>query len=194
MPRDGERCVRVGERLDCGNEPGSRARLAGGPSRSRAPYACAMRVPRPSRESCPTAGYISRRASSARPSVTSSAYSRSPPTGSPLAIRVTLMPSGLMSRARYSAVVSPSTFGFVATTTSVTVAVAEALDELADAQLLGPDAVDGRDRAVQHVVEAVELAGALDRDEVARLLDDADHAACRARGRRTPRTARPRRS
>src|SRR5207253_3701811 len=33
--------------------------------------------------------YISRRPASARPSVTSSAYSRSPPTGSPLARRVT---------------------------------------------------------------------------------------------------------
>ena len=46
------------------------------------------------------APYISRRASSARPSVTSSAYSKSPPTGSPDAIRVTFTPSGLMSRAR----------------------------------------------------------------------------------------------
>ena len=42
----------------------------------------------------------SRRPSKARPSVTSSAYSRSPPTGSPLASRVTRRPIGLTSRAR----------------------------------------------------------------------------------------------
>ena len=41
----------------------------------------------------------SRRPSKARPSVTSSAYSRSPPTGSPLAGLVTRSPSGLTSRA-----------------------------------------------------------------------------------------------
>src|SRR5262249_18588283 len=62
----------------------------------------------------------SRRPSSARPSVTSSAYSRSPPTGSPLAMRVTRRPSGLSSRARYIAVASPSMFGFVARITSCT--------------------------------------------------------------------------
>ena len=41
-----------------------------------------------------------RRPASARPSVTSSAYSRPPPTGSPLASRVTFSPIGLTSRAR----------------------------------------------------------------------------------------------
>ena len=44
--------------------------------------------------------YNSRRASMARPNVTSSAYSRSPPTGSPLASLVALTPSGLMMRER----------------------------------------------------------------------------------------------
>lgn len=44
--------------------------------------------------------YSSRRDSIARPSVTSSAYSSSPPTGRPLARRVTLIPSGLMMRER----------------------------------------------------------------------------------------------
>lgn len=44
--------------------------------------------------------HSSRRDSMARPSVTSSAYSSSPPTGRPLAKRVTRMPSGLMMRAR----------------------------------------------------------------------------------------------
>src|SRR5207245_10037442 len=63
--------------------------------------------------------YISRRPASARPSVTSSAYSRSPPTGNPLASRVTRTRS--RSRpARYDAVASPVAFGFVARTTSTT--------------------------------------------------------------------------
>ena len=44
--------------------------------------------------------YSTRLASSALPSVTSSANSRSPPTGRPLARRVTLMPKGLIRRAR----------------------------------------------------------------------------------------------
>ena len=46
------------------------------------------------------ARYSTRLASSALPSVTSSANSRSPPTGRPLARRVTLMPKGLIRRAR----------------------------------------------------------------------------------------------
>ena len=44
--------------------------------------------------------YSGRLASRARPRVTSSANSKSPPTGKPLAGRVTRTPSGLMSRAR----------------------------------------------------------------------------------------------
>src|SRR5882762_8326016 len=63
---------------------------------------------------------MSRRPSRARPRVISSAYSRSPPTGRPLAIRVTRSPSGLSSRARYIAVASPSMFGLVARITSLT--------------------------------------------------------------------------
>src|SRR5581483_8364001 len=50
----------------------------------------------------------SRRAASARASVAWSAYSRSPPMGMPCASRVTLMPMGLSSFTRYSAVASPS--------------------------------------------------------------------------------------
>src|SRR5439155_6930127 len=52
--------------------------------------------------------YISRRPSSAWPSVTSSAYSRSPPTGRPLASRVTRTPEGRSSAATYMAVAFPS--------------------------------------------------------------------------------------
>src|SRR5919106_1100277 len=71
-------------------------------------------VPGHSRDS-----YISRRPERARPSVTSSAYSRSPPTGRPLASRVTRTRPRRRS-ARYAAVASPVMFGFVASTTSWT--------------------------------------------------------------------------
>lgn len=47
--------------------------------------------------------------SSARERVTSSTYSKSPPTGTPLAIRVTLTPMGFSRRLIYMAVASPST-------------------------------------------------------------------------------------
>ena len=49
----------------------------------------------------------------------------------------------------------------------------DAREQLLDAQLLRSDALDRRDRALQHVVATAELAGALDRDDVARLFDDA---------------------
>ena len=58
--------------------------------------------------------YISVRPWSARSNVTSSIYSRSPPTGTPLAILVTLIPVGFISLLMYIAVVSPSRLEFVA--------------------------------------------------------------------------------
>mgnify|MGYP000772290349 CR=1 FL=1 len=58
--------------------------------------------------------------SNARSSVTSSIYSKSPPTGTPLAMRVTLMPVGLIRRLIYIAVVSPSRLELVAMMTSCT--------------------------------------------------------------------------
>ena len=54
-------------------------------------------------------------------------------------------------------------------------------DQLADVQVLGVDSVDRRQRAAQHVVAARPLVGALDRDDVARLLDDADQLGVAAR-------------
>src|SRR2546426_2482589 len=63
---------------------------------------------------------MSRRASSACAMVTPSAYSRSPPTGRPRAMRVTRTPVGLSSCCRYVAVTSPSIEGFVAMITSRT--------------------------------------------------------------------------
>src|SRR4051812_27419943 len=60
--------------------------------------------PHPVREdggrACRRQASMRRRPSNARPSVTSSAYSRSPPTGSPLASRETASPIGETSRAR----------------------------------------------------------------------------------------------
>src|SRR6478735_9315327 len=53
--------------------------------------------------------------------------------------------------------------------------------ELADAQVVGADAVDRADRAAEHVVGAAELAGALDGDDVLGLLDDADGGLVAAR-------------
>src|SRR3954454_9696131 len=71
----------------------------------------------PVREAVP---YSSRRLERASAMVTPSAYSRSPPTGRPRAMRVTRTPSGPMSLDRYAAVASPSTLGLVASTTSRT--------------------------------------------------------------------------
>src|ERR1700737_3807993 len=58
--------------------------------------------------------YKSRRPSMAFSIVTSSAYSRSAPTGMPTPILVTRTPSGFNSLERYMAVASPSAVGFVA--------------------------------------------------------------------------------
>src|SRR5829696_1886417 len=53
--------------------------------------------------------------------------------------------------------------------------------ELADLEVVRLDAVDRRQRAAEHVVAAAELVRALDRDDVARVLDDADERAVPAR-------------
>jgi hypothetical protein len=58
---------------------------------------------------------------------------------------------------------------------------AHPLDQLGDAQLLGADAVDRRDGALEDVVEAAELAAALDGQDVERLLDDAELGGVAAR-------------
>ena len=56
-------------------------------------------------------------------------------------------------------------------------AVAQAREQLVDLEILRADAVHRRDHAVQHVVQPVEAARALDRQDVQRLLDDADRRA-----------------
>jgi hypothetical protein len=51
----------------------------------------------------------------------------------------------------------------------------DAADQLVDAEMFRFDAVERRERAAEDVVEPAELAGALDGQEVDRLLDDTDH-------------------
>jgi hypothetical protein len=87
--------------------------------RLRDSHDAAMRLARIADGTPAAQASTSRRPSRARPSVSSSAYSRSPPTGRPDAMRVTFTPSGLSRRARYIAVASPSMFGLVHRMTSV---------------------------------------------------------------------------
>ena len=64
-------------------------------------------------------------------------------------------------------------------------------EQLADPEPVGADAVDRRDRAVEDVVEAAELARPLERQDVERLLDDAQPALVARPGRgRSGRAAR----
>src|SRR5580704_16361739 len=53
--------------------------------------------------------------------------------------------------------------------------------QLLDPQVVGADPVDRADRAPEHVVPAAELTDLLDRGDVLRLLDDADHRGIPAR-------------
>ena len=81
----------------------------------------------------------SRRPSKARPSVTSSAYSRSPPTGSPLAMRVTSMPSGFSSRGEVHRGCFALDVGVGGEDHLVDTVLLDAREQLLDAQLLGTD-------------------------------------------------------
>ena len=64
-------------------------------------------------------------------------------------------------------------------------------EQLADPEPVRTDPVDRRDRAVEDVVEALELAGPLEREDVERLLDDAQAEDVPAPGRgRSGRAAR----
>jgi hypothetical protein len=70
--------------------------------------------------------------------------------------------------------------------------VGDAGDELFEVQLLGADAVERREHAVQDVVTAAELAGALDGQQAGDRLDDADDAVVAARIRAEPAGIEPR--
>jgi hypothetical protein len=54
-------------------------------------------------------------------------------------------------------------------------ALRDAVDQALDLQLLRPDAAQRRQRAAQHVIEPVELAGDFDADDVIRIFHHADH-------------------
>ena len=92
------------------------------------------------------------------------------------------------------AVASPVVVGLVARTTSLDlVRLSTRSTSSAIFRSSGSIAVDRRQRAAEHVVEAAELVGALERDHVGGLLDDADHRAVAARVGRRSRRAVPRR-
>ena len=115
----------------------------------------------------------SRRPSRARPSVSSSAYSRSPPTGRPLAMRVTLTGSDLEQRRQVQGGGVALDVGVGAQDHLGDALGLEAGEQLPDPQLVRPDPVDGADGALQDVVAAAVLPGLLHRHDVPGLLDHA---------------------
>ena len=84
--------------------------------------------------------------------------------------------------ARYAAVASPG-HRRVRREHDLLDAVADPLDEPADAQVAGLDAVERRERAAEHVVEPAVLVRPLEREHVDGLLDDADDRAVAPRVR-----------
>ena len=106
--------------------------------------------------------------------VTSSAHSRSEPTGTPIAMRVTRTAAGL-EQARQIDGRRLALDGRAGGEDHLLDRPARhPLEQALRAQLVGPDAGERRERAVQHVVAPAVLARLLDRDDVVRLLDDAD--------------------
>ncbi len=99
----------------------------------------------------------------------------------PIAMRVTFTPNGFNNRERYTAVASPSTVGLVATINSFASPDLNPLQKIRDAKLIRPDAAKRRKRAVQHVVQAAELARGFDGQNIVRLLHHADHRAVAVR-------------
>jgi hypothetical protein len=121
----------------------------------------------------PATSYISRRFSSDFDMVTSSANSRSLPTGMPMAMRVTFTPSGFSS-ARDTPPwprLPPSDWW---RDHLLHFAALHPLQQTLDAQLLRPDAAQRRDGAVQHMIQALELPRGLDGQNIVRLLHHAD--------------------
>ena len=106
--------------------------------------------------------------------VTSSAHSRSLPTGTPMAMRVTRTPSGFSEPRQVDGGRLALDGRARGEDHLLDAAGADALEEARQAQLVGADARERRERSVQHVVAALEVARLLDRDDVVRLLDHAD--------------------
>ena len=110
-------------------------------------------------------------------SVTSSAYSRSPPTGRPRAIRdrAHLALEALAQIHRGGLALKRWVRGDddLLDLRPVGGRLVHALEELADLEPVGADAIDGADRPVEDVVATAELAGPLDRKHVEGLFDHA---------------------
>ena len=101
----------------------------------------------------------------------------SPPTGRPLASRVTRTPNGFSSAATYIA-------GGVAFEVRVRrqdhlghVVALDAVEQLLHAEVVGADAVERADRATEDVEPPLDQRGLLDRRGVLRLFDDTEHCA-----------------
>ncbi len=124
--------------------------------------------------------YSARRPERARPIVMGSANSRSPPCGTPLAMRVIATPSDASSRLSRSAVASPSTLGGVATMTSPTPSLRIRSTSFADRQVLGADPLERRQQPPEHEVAPAHRPGALDGHQVVHARHDAEHLARRA--------------
>ena len=113
--------------------------------------------------------------------MTSSAYSRSPPTGRPRAIRVTrphVARQALGEVHRGGVALEGRVRGedHLGHGLAVVLGGDHALEQLADPQALRADPVHRADRPVQDVVAAPPLAGPLDREHVEGLLDHAQAA------------------
>ena len=127
---------------------------------------------------CDIARQTARRPWRARIRVTSSAYSRSPPTGSPRAIRLTtptrvLEPLGEVHRGGLALERRVGREDDLDQRLARPLRLVRPGEELADLEAVRPDPVDRRDRAVEDVVEALELGRPLEGEDVERLLDDA---------------------
>ena len=112
--------------------------------------------------------------SKALPRVTSSAYSRSPPTGRPDANRVTVIPIDLSMRAKIRCSGFALKVGVGGDDDFLDGAVIEAGEEFPDPQLLRTDARDGINGPAQHVIPAAEGPRALHGQDVFGLLNDTD--------------------
>ncbi len=120
--------------------------------------------------------YSSRRPSMARAIVTSSAYSMSLPAGTPVAMRVILTRKPRRALASQVAVASPSSVGLVARITSSTSPRSTRGKQRAGPQLVGTHAMQGREGAVEHVVNPHVAASPLDRGDVGGFLHHANLA------------------
>ncbi len=103
-----------------------------------------------------------------------SANSRSPPTGSPKAMRDTFTPVSLSSLHEVERRGFPLHGGIGGQDHFPHAAFAHSFQEGADAEVRRPNPVDGRNCAHQNVVEAPVLVNGLQGEHVPRLLDHAD--------------------